>query len=85
MLKIGYATNVKQRLPCCRAEALMCYNYVPDCAASAPIGWNRRILKNLKKQEAVAIYLAAASLFVRPSSFSDLVMWVLDSCSREWA
>ncbi len=38
-----------------------------------------------KKQEAVAIYLAAASLFVRPSCFSDLVMWVLDSCSREWA
>ena len=42
-------------------------------------------LKSLKKQEAVAIYLAAASLFVRPSCFSDLVMWVLDSCSREWA
>ena len=31
MLKIGYAIDVKQRLPCCRAEASMCYNYVPGC------------------------------------------------------
>lgn len=30
-MKIGYATNVKQWLPCCRAEASMCYNHVPDC------------------------------------------------------
>lgn len=86
MLKIGYATNVKQRLPCCRAEALMCYSHVPDCAASAPIRWKPAYTEIFeKKQEAVAIYLAAASLFVRPSCFSDLVMWVLDSCSREWA
>ena len=55
-------------------------------AASAPVRWKPAYTEIFeKKQEAVAIYLAAASLFVRPSCFSDLVMWVLDSCSREWA
>ena len=31
MLKIGYAIDVKQLVSCCRAEASMCCNHVPDC------------------------------------------------------
>lgn len=67
-------------------DYIFCPIMSQTAAASASIRWKPAHTEIFeKKQEAVAIYLAAASLFVRPSCFSDLVMWVLDSCSREWA